>query len=95
MMVQMDGSHHDWFEGRGPRLVLMGYIDDATGSFFGRFYDHEGFTRPLIASDVTSSSTGFLWPYIWINIALIRPLDRPRVAWSGRSGRSRTGWSRR
>lgn len=30
MLVQMDGSHHDWFEGRGPRCVLMGLIDDAT-----------------------------------------------------------------
>jgi hypothetical protein len=29
-MVQVDGSHHEWLEGRGPRLVLMGYIDDAT-----------------------------------------------------------------
>jgi len=27
-MVQMDGSHHDWFEGRGPKCVLMGYIDE-------------------------------------------------------------------
>ena len=33
-MVQMDGSHHDWLEDRGPRLVLMGYIDDATSRFF-------------------------------------------------------------
>lgn len=41
-MVQMDGSHHAWLEGRGPRLVLMGYVDDATGRFYGRFYDHEG-----------------------------------------------------
>ena len=41
-MVQMDGSHHDWLEERGPRLVLMGYIDDATNRFFGRFYDYEG-----------------------------------------------------
>jgi transposase len=41
-MVQMDGSHHGWLEGRGPKLVLMGYVDDATGRFFGRFYDHEG-----------------------------------------------------
>src|SRR5512135_1292174 len=31
-MVQMDGSHHDWFEGRGPKCVLMAYIDDATGT---------------------------------------------------------------
>lgn len=41
-MVQMDGSHHDWLEGRGPKMVLMGYVDDATGRFFGRFYGYEG-----------------------------------------------------
>ena len=41
-MVQMDGSHHHWLEGRGPKMVLMGYIDDATSHFFGRFYDYEG-----------------------------------------------------
>lgn len=41
-MVQLDGSHHDWLEGRGPKLVLMGYIDDATSRCFGRFYDYEG-----------------------------------------------------
>jgi transposase len=41
-LVQMDGSHHDWLEGRGPELVLMGYIDDATNNVFGRFYDYEG-----------------------------------------------------
>jgi hypothetical protein len=41
-MVQMDGSHHAWLEGRGPKIVLMGYVDDATGRFYGRFYDHEG-----------------------------------------------------
>lgn len=41
-MVQADGSHHDWLEGRGPKLVLMGYSDDATGNVFARFYDYEG-----------------------------------------------------
>ena len=48
-MVQMDGSHHDWLEGRGPKMVLMGYIDDATGNVFGRFYDYEG-TIPAMDS---------------------------------------------
>jgi len=48
-MVQMDGSHHDWFEGRGPQCVLMGYIDDATGRVFGRFYGYEG-TLPAMDS---------------------------------------------
>jgi hypothetical protein len=46
-MVQMDGSHHRWFEDRGEPCVLMGYIDDATGDTFGRFYDHEG-TMPAM-----------------------------------------------
>jgi len=31
MMLQVDGSQHDWLEGRGPRLVLVGAVDDATG----------------------------------------------------------------
>lgn len=48
-MVQMDGSHHDWLEGRGPWLVLMGYIDDATGNVYGRFYEYEG-TVPAMDS---------------------------------------------
>ncbi len=48
-MVQMDGSHHDWFEGRGPGCVLMSYIDDATGKVFARFYEYEG-TMPAMDS---------------------------------------------
>jgi hypothetical protein len=48
-MVQMDGSHHDWFEGRRPKCVLMGYIDDATGRIFCRFYEYEG-TIPAMDS---------------------------------------------
>lgn len=41
-MLQMDGSHHDWLEGRAPDMVLMGCIDDATNKIFGRFYEYEG-----------------------------------------------------
>lgn len=40
-LVQMDGSHHDWFEGRGPWCVLMVMIDDATGRTFARFFEGE------------------------------------------------------
>ena len=29
-MVQLDGSEHDWFEGRGPRCTLLTFIDDST-----------------------------------------------------------------
>lgn len=31
-LLQIDGSPHDWLEGRGPRLSLVGAIDDATGA---------------------------------------------------------------
>jgi len=31
MLLQIDGSPHDWLEGRGPWLSLVGAIDDATG----------------------------------------------------------------
>ena len=40
-MVQTDGSIHDWLEGRGPKMVLMAYIDDATSIVFARFYPAE------------------------------------------------------
>ena len=32
LLLQLDGSRHDWLEGRGPWLTLVGAIDDATGS---------------------------------------------------------------
>jgi len=37
-MVQLDGSHHDWFEGRGPKCVLMVMVDDATNRMRARFF---------------------------------------------------------
>ncbi len=40
-LVQMDGSWHDWLEGRGPWCCLMVMIDDATGRVAARFYEKE------------------------------------------------------
>ena len=48
-MVQMDGSHHAWFEDRADPCVLMSYIDDATGAAFARFDGYEG-TMPAMDS---------------------------------------------
>lgn len=48
-LVQLDGSHHDWLEGRGPRGVLMAYIDDASSRVYARFYEYEG-TIPAMDS---------------------------------------------
>ena len=37
-MVQLDGSDHAWFEDRGPRCVLLSYVDDATSrGLYGAF----------------------------------------------------------
>ena len=42
MLLQVDGSRHDWLEGRGPWLTLVGAIDDATGKLlFATFRDEE------------------------------------------------------
>jgi len=38
MMLQVDGSPHEWLEGRAPRLCLIGAIDDATGKVVGAFF---------------------------------------------------------
>jgi hypothetical protein len=40
-MVQKDGSHHDWFEGRSAKCVLMVMIDDASSRTLARFYPAE------------------------------------------------------
>jgi len=40
-LVQADGSHHDWLEGRGPWMVLVVMIDDATSKTLARFYPAE------------------------------------------------------
>lgn len=40
-MLQMDGSPHDWLEGRGPKLMLINGVDDATGTKWARFREGE------------------------------------------------------
>jgi len=41
-LVQVDGSDHDWFEGRGPRCTLITFVDDATSKvLLGRFAKSE------------------------------------------------------
>lgn len=42
-LVQLDGSPHDWFEGRAPSCTLLAFIDDATNRIMdGEFVDYEG-----------------------------------------------------
>jgi hypothetical protein len=50
-MLQVDGSPHDWLEGRGPQLTLLGFQDDATSKVVGaEFFSAEtayGYFRVL------------------------------------------------
>jgi hypothetical protein len=53
-LVQADASEHDWLEGRGPILTLVGMIDDATGRVIARFH----------ASETTEAYMDILWRWI-------------------------------
>ena len=58
MLLQIDGSPHDWLEGRGPRLTLIGAIDDATGkvpyALFREQEDSKGYF--LLLRDIVLSN---------------------------------------
>ena len=47
MLLQIDGSPHDWLSGRGPKITLIGAIDDATGKIISAVFrpseDQEGY----------------------------------------------------
>lgn len=51
MLLQVDGSRHDWLQGRGPYLTLVGAVDDATGkvpaALFRQQEDAQGYMLML------------------------------------------------
>ncbi len=54
MMVLTDASRHDWLEGRGPHLTLVGFQDDATSQILSAHFQFEaentvGYLRALYA----------------------------------------------
>jgi transposase len=85
MLLQIDGSSHDWLEGRGPWLNLIGAIDDATGKVpYALFREQED------AQGGISSCSAGLWLtmlYRWLyTVIAIVYLSVPR--WSQRLWRS-------
>lgn len=48
-LVQIDGSHHDWFEARGARCCLTAFIDDATGRVLAARFDPTETTEGYLA----------------------------------------------
>jgi transposase len=53
-MLQFDGSHHDWFEGRGAECCLLNCVDDSTGRVYLRF----------AVSENTQDVLKTLWEYV-------------------------------
>jgi DNA-binding IscR family transcriptional regulator len=53
-LIQWDTSEHDWLEGRGPKLYLIGMIDDASSRLHARFVRH----------DSTEENMRLLWSYL-------------------------------
>ena len=52
MMALTDASRHNWLEGRGPELTLIGFQDDATGQILAAHFQLEaentlGYLRAL------------------------------------------------
>jgi transposase len=40
-LIQFDGCHHDWFEGRGAKCCLMNLVDDARGITYAHLFEQE------------------------------------------------------
>ena len=53
-MLQFDGSHHDWFEGRAAECCLLNCVDDSTGKIHLRFAVSENTQDVLLT----------LWEYV-------------------------------
>ena len=63
LMVLWDGSHHDWLQGRGPSLSLVGAIDDATSELLpgAHFVEQECAAGYLRVVQAISESKGVPW----------------------------------
>jgi transposase len=63
LMILWDGSRHDWLEGRGPMLCLVGAIDDATSEFLpgAHFVDQECTAAYLRVLEAIVREKGVPW----------------------------------
>jgi len=79
-LLQLDGSPHDWLEGRGPRLTALGMQDDATGK--------------ILAAQFFPSETAF--GYLCLLRQLLRRYGVPLAFYGDHSGifvRNDDGWT--
>ena len=62
-MVQYDTSDHDWLEGRGPRLYLIGGVDDSTGKVAGAKLEIESIG--FVLTDGVRQNMEVFWGIVW------------------------------
>jgi transposase len=91
-LIQFDGSHHKWFEGRGPSCCLITMIDDATSIRLSRFFEQEtlegGMPYFIIhkentvmpPSSVSSSKNWERRVFVASSIMVMRQQDGPRFS---------------
>ena len=63
VLVQIDGSHHDWLGGRGPVMALLLAVDDATGTVpWSLFrYQEDTYGYFLLLQGILGAAGGFPW----------------------------------
>jgi hypothetical protein len=96
--VQLDGSHHDWFEGRRAKCVLMVMVDDATNRMRARFSEEETTRASDDVFEAGGANPGCRAACLWIGTAFIALKARRawRINWPGKNGqRSLAGRWRR
>ena len=81
-LVQLDGSFHDWLEGRGPRGCLIQAVDDATSTAAGRMSEQE--TTWAAARVLRAWVERYGIPHAlytdWKNVYLREPTDAERAS---------------
>jgi transposase-like protein len=101
-MLQLDGSHHDWFEGRRGKCVLMVMVDDATNRIRVRFFEEETTRASYDLLEVWVRQHGLPGLCMWTATASTVAKARPawRTNWQARNGKpsldarwSNWGWN--
>jgi transposase len=81
MMVQVDGSPHDWLEGRAARFCLMGAIDDASGDVLhGHFRPNEDANGYLFMFRDIAVVHGLPVSYYHDKHTILRSPKKPTIA---------------
>ena len=80
-LIQVDGSHHDWLEGRASKGCMMNFVDDATGVALCRFSGEETTwaAADLLGAWVRQYGVPKALYCDWKNVYLRQPTSREAI----------------